>query len=230
MATFLELVKDLARQDGSISPLSITSVVDQTGRPEKMVNYVQKAYNNIQRSRRDWGWLTEEFVATLIPGTPIYTHNSFNLNRWANWVGDKVTGYMPLSLYDPALGIADEHEIAEVAYDYWRSRYGRGDQNSMYWDRPVEWTVSPKNELIFGPWPDDAYQIRGQYQKGPQQLVANDDVPEMPERFHDYIVWEAERLLLIHDGAYQESQFPTQEMATLRHELEIDQLPEVWVP
>jgi hypothetical protein len=230
MATFLELVQDLARQDGSIDPRSITSVVDQGGRPGKMVNYVQKAYNNIQRSRRDWGWLTEDFTATLIPGSAIYTNLSFNLDRWANWIGDKIEGYLPMSLWDPAQGLADEGEIEEVTYDYWRHRYGRGDQSGMYWNRPNEWTVTPKNELAFGPWPDYAYQIRGQYQKGPQQLVANEDVPEMPARFHDLIVWEAERLLLIHDGAYQESQFPTQEMATLRHELEIDQLPEVWVP
>lgn len=230
MATFLELVKDLARQDGSIAVTSITSVVDQTGRVEKMVNWVQKAYNNIQNSRRDWGWLVEEFTHDLIPGTPIYTPASFNLTRFSNWVGDSYNGYMPLSLYDPLTGLSDEAEVGQVTYEYWRQRYGRGDQNIEYWDRPTEWTVTPKNELAFGPYPDVAYTIRGQYQKGPQSLEANTDIPEMPARFHDLIVWEAHRLLLIHDGAYQESQFPTQEMATLRHQLEMDQLPEVVVP
>jgi hypothetical protein len=231
MATFLELVKDLARQDGSISPVSITSVENQTGRPEKMVNFIQKAYNNIQNSRRDWGWLTEEFTGTLISGTPIYTAASFNLTRWSNWVEDGASDYfLPMSLRDPAIGLSDEGEIEQVLYEYWRHRYGRGDQSDMYWNRPIEWAITPKKELAFGPWPDAAYTIRGQYQKGPQLLVANADVPEMPARFHDLIVWEALRLLLVHDGAYQESQFPTQEMATLRHELEIDQLPEVIVP
>jgi hypothetical protein len=230
VATFLELVKDLARQDGSITPASITSVVAQTGRPELMVNLVQKAYGNIERWQQDWGWLVEEFTAPLVPGHPLYTNLSFNLTRWSNWVGDKIEGFQPLSLYDPALGVADEGALDQVSYDWWRQRWGRGDQNSMYWDRPIEWAVSPKGELAFGPWPEFAYQIRGQYQKGPQKLVANGDVPEMPERFHDLIVWEASRLLLVHDGAYQESQFPTQEMAALRHELEVDQLPEVWVP
>ena len=231
MANFLELVKDLARQDGSISPVSITSVENQTGRPEKMVNFIQKAYTNIQNWRRDWGWLVEEFTGTLIPGTPIYTAASFNLTRWANWVEDASADfYLPMSLRDPALGLADEGEIDQVYYEYWRGRWGRGDQNDIYWDRPVEWAITPKKELAFGPWPDDAYIIRGQYQKGPQQLLVNADVPEMPARYHDVIVWEALRLLLVHDGAYQESQFPTQEMATLRHELEIDQLPEVIIP
>jgi hypothetical protein len=230
MATFLELVKDLARQDGSISVTSITSVEAQTGRIEKMVNWVQKAYNNIQNSRRDWGWLIDEFEVSLIPGTAIYTPLSFNLTRFSNWVRDDWDGYKPMSLRDPLIGLADEGELDEIDYRVWRERYGRGDQSSVYWNRPTEWAVTPKNELAFGSVPDTAFTIRGQYQKGPQLLVANSDIPEMPARFHDLIVWEAHRMLLIHDGAYQESQFPTQEMATLRHQLEMDQLPEVVVP
>jgi hypothetical protein len=231
MATFLELVKDLARQDGSISPTSITSVESQTGRPEKMVNFVQKAYTNIQNWRRDWGWLTEEFQGTLIPGTPKYTPASFNLTRWANWVEDGAAiECLPMSIRDPAIGLSDEHEIDQVFFEYWRHRYGRGDQSSMYWNRPIEWAITPKKELAFGPIPDAGYIVRGLYQKGPQLLLLNGDVPEMPARYHDLIVWEALRLLFVHDGAFQESQFPTQEMATLRHELEIAQLPEVIVP
>lgn len=230
MATFLELVKDLARQDGSIAVTQITSVVDQTGRIEKMVNWVQKAYINLQNSRRDWGWLVEEFTFDLIPGTAIYTHLSLNLTRFSNWVGDSYNGYTPLSLYDPLIGLSDEAEVGQVTYEYWRQRYGRGDQNINYWDRPTEWAVTAKNELAFGPYPDAAYRIRGQYQKGPQILTANSDIPEMPARFHDLIVWEAHRLLLIHDGGYNESEFPIREMATLRHQLEMDQLPEVVVP
>jgi hypothetical protein len=230
MATFLELVKDLARQDGSISPVSITSVVDQTGRPEKMVNWVQKAYTNIQNSRRDWGWLIDEFTATLIPGTAIYTPASFNLTRFSNWLRDN-QWQQPLSLRDPLIGLSDEGELQEVTYQYWRERYGRGDRSlTEYWDRPTEYAITPKGEIAFGSFPDEAYVIRGQYQKGPQLLVGNGDIPEMPSRFHDLIVWEAHRLLLIHDGAYNESQFPTMEMATLRHQLEMDQLPEVIVP
>jgi len=230
MANFLELVRQLAEVDGSIDRAAITSVVDQVGRPGKMVNFVNRAYTNIQNSRRDWGWLTEDFEATLIPGTAIYTPASFNLTRFSNFIrDDDDNGYMPLSLRDDSIGLSDEHEVEQITYQHWRTLYGRGDQSSDYWNRPVTWSVTPKRELAFGPYPDAAYVIRSQYQKGPQTLAANSDIPEMPTRFHDLIVWEAHRLLLIHDGAFADSQFPTMEMATLRQELECDQLPEVKV-
>lgn len=229
MATYLELVKDLARESGSMDPAAVTTVVGLTGRPAKMAEWVSQAYITIQNNRRDWGWLVSEFSNALSIGTAAYTPASFNLTRFSSWMGDR-DWYAPLSIYDPATGLSDEHEIPQVSYEYWRSRYGRGDQTITYWNRPTEWAVSPRNEIVFGPYPDKAYVIRGQYQKGPQILAANTDVPEMPSRFHNMIVWEAHRLMLLHDGAYQEAQFPMAEMVALRHQLEMDQLPEVTIP
>src|SRR5687768_4938640 len=101
MATFLELAKDLASESGSMDPAALTNVTGLTGRPAKIVNWVRKAYVNIQNSRRDWGWLVTEFNDELIPGTPAYTPASFNLTRFANWATDR-DWYMPVSIYDPA--------------------------------------------------------------------------------------------------------------------------------
>jgi hypothetical protein len=229
MATFLELVQELARESGSLDPNAITAVEGLTGRAEKMVGWVRKAYVNIQNSRRDWGWLMTSFTANLVPGTAVYTPASFAITRFANWAKDR-DWYMPLSLYDPLVGLTDEHELPNVSHEYWRTRYGRNDQSIENWNRPTEYAISPRNEIVFGPYPDKAYTIRGQYQKGPQVLETSNEVPEMPSRFHEMIVWEANRLLLIHDGAYNDSQLPTMEMVRLRHELELDQLPEVMVP
>lgn len=227
MATYLDLVKDLARESGSMDQSNITTVTGVSGRTEKMANWVKQAYTNIQNSRRDWGWMVEEFSYPLIPGTAVYTPASFNLTRFASWAVDR-HWYMPLSIRDDSLGLGNEQPLPQVCYEEWRSLYGRGDQSN--WMRPTLWAISPKNELVFGAYPDIAYVVRGQYVKGPQILAANADVPEMPERFHQLIVWEALRLLMLHDGAYNEASFPTQEMAVLRHGLESDQLPEVVVP
>lgn len=226
MATYLELAQDLARESGTVDPGAITNVSGLTGRPLKIVNWVRKAYLNIQNSRRDWGWMLDDFTYALSPGAATYTAASFNLTRFASWV-EEHDWFQPLSLYDADIGLSDEQPLRQVPYEYWRSRYGRGDQSSDYWNRPTEYAVTPKDELVFGPTPDKAYVIRGRYSKGPQILTASSDVPEMPSRFHDMITWEALRLLLIHDGAYQESQFSTLEMTGLRHQLELDQLPEV---
>lgn len=227
MATYLELAKKVARESGTIDPAAITSVTGLTGRPNKIVQWVEQAYTNIQNSRRDWGWLIEGFSQPLAQGTAVYTPASFNLTRFSNWVPDKDCWYMPVTVYDPTIGTSDESAIIQIPHELWRTKYNRGDLSSTYWNRPTEWAISPRNEICFGPIPDKAYQVRGQYQKGPQTLATGSDIPEMPSRFHDMIVWEAIRLSMIHDGAYQEAQFPTLEMVGLRHELELDQLPEV---
>lgn len=227
MATFLELAKDVARESGSFDPSLLTSVDGLTGRPAKIVNWVNKAWLNIQNSRRDWGWLIASFDQSLIPGSSVYTPASFNLTRFSSWMKDR-DWFMPLTIYDPTIGVSDEVAIPYISHEAWKSKWDRGDQTN--WGRPIEYSISPRNEIEFGPIPDKAYVVRGQYQKGPQTLVASSDVPEMPARFHDMISWEAQRLMLISDGDYQESQFPMMEMVGLRHELELDQLPEIVVP
>jgi hypothetical protein len=227
MATFLELAKSLARESGSFDPSSLTGVSGLTGRPEKVVNWINRAWLNIQNSRRDWGWLVSPFEVDLIPGSSVYTPASFNLTRFSSWMKD-YCGYQPLTIYDPLIGQSDETALLFIPYEWWQTKWNRGDQTN--WNRPIEYSISPRNELVFGPIPDQTYVVRGQYQKGPQTLEAANDVPEMPARFHDMIVWEGMRLMMVSDGDYQESQYPTMEMVGLRHELELDQLPEITVP
>lgn len=226
MPTFLELAQTTARESGSVDPAAITAVTGLTGRPAKIVNWVAQAYTNIQRSRRDWGWLNAEFSYALVPGTAVYTPASFSLTRFANWQPD-TCHYSPVTLYDPTIGVADEGPLRQITYQQWQTLYGRGDQSNLM--RPVDWAVSPANEIMFGPYPDKTYVVSGIYQKGPQTLTASTDVPEMPSQYHQMIVWEALRLSMIHDGSYQEGQFITMEMLGLRHELERDQLPEITI-
>lgn len=227
MATYLELAKELARESGNFDPELLTSVTGLKGRPAKLVNWVNKAYLNIQNSRRDWGWLISPFSRSLIPGSAVYTPQSFNLLRFSTWSTDR-DWFQPVTLYDPDKGVSDESPLREISHEMWKTLYDRGDQSNF--QRPVDYAISPRGEIEFGPIPDKAYTVRGQYLKGPQILVNSADVPEMPSRFHDMIVWEAQRLMLISDGAYQESQFPMLEMVGLRHELELDQLPEIAIP
>lgn len=227
MATFLELAKAVAQESGSFDPSLLTGVTGLTGRPAKIVGWVQRAYVNIQNSRRDWGWLFAPFTDELIPFSAVYSPQSFNLTRFSSWATDR-DWYMPVTIYDPATGVSDETALRQISHELWKTKWDRGDQTN--YQRPVEYAISPRREIEFGPIPDKAYVVRGQYQKGPQVLAASNEVPEMPERFHDMILWEAIRLMMLSDGDWQEAQFPTMEMVGLRHELELDQLPEVTIP
>lgn len=224
MATFLELVKDLARESGSLSGSTVTTVVATSGRTELLVGWVRKAYNNIQNSRRDWNWLRAEATSPLIIGSARYLPSSLGVTRFGSWVTDGDDWFRPMSIYETAKGVSDEGDIALVQYQWWYDRYGRGTQTN---GRPTTYAISPAGEVVFGPAPDLDYTARFMYVKGPQELAANADVPEMPARFHEMITWEAQRLLMVHDGAYQESQWPAADFTRLRFELEREQLPQM---
>lgn len=225
MSTYLELVQDLARESGTVSPSSITSVVGQTGRIEKLVYWVRKAYIDLQNDRLgQWHWMYAEAAdKSITSGTGCYTGASFGLTRFGNWVVD-ADNLMPVSIYLPATGLSDEGALRQIDWPTWYTKYGRGEQTH---NRPTEYAISPSNEICFGPIPDDTYTLRFPYYKSPQELTANADTPEMPSRFHDLITYMARRKMLIHDGAFQEAQMEAPEMAALRFQLECDQLDEV---
>lgn len=189
---FLALVKDVARQSGTLAGgTTINSVTSLTGRGEKIANWVQSAWDDIQSVRDCWKWQYREFVGALLVDTKRYTYASFNIASLSRWAVD-TDEHKPFTLYDPAIGKADEAPIYFMAYKAWRERYDRGVHTAQ---RPICYSISPTNELVFGPTPDKAYALSGEYWKGPQALAANGDTPEMPAKFHKAIVWRAMMLL-----------------------------------
>lgn len=225
MASFLELVQDLARDTGTLAGgVSLSTVATVSGRAEKLVSWTNKAWRNIQNERRDWLWMRDEFSGALSIGAGRYTAASFTIDdRFSEWMEDS-DFFRPITIYDPLIGVADEGELSQIDFAQWVNKYDRGSQDN---NRPVEWAISPTLELCFGPIPDAEYVVRGHYQKSPQTLVANLDVPEMPVKFHDLIVWEAGRLLNIADGAPTETAADAFEALRLRNQLEREQLPPI---
>lgn len=218
--TFLELVRDLARETGTLAGgVNLSTVISVNGRADKLVNWVQSAWTNIQNDQRDWLWMRREFTGTISAGASRFTPASFDLDRVAEWRGDWDRPSM--WMYDPLIGSSDAANILQIDYDEWRYRYAHrpGDMN-----RPSVWAISPQNELVFGPTPVRDYTISGEYQATPQILVEDNDIPEMPVRFHKLITLEAARLLNLADGAYDAMQAVAQEVVTLREQLKREQL------
>lgn len=225
MATFLDLAKDVARESGTLSPSAITSVEGLTGRPEKVVGWVRRAWVNIQNLSEDWPWMIKRFSAILIPGALAYTPASFNITDWARWMPDhpELDGMVIHGPFQEAGEAGSElRQISHQAME----RYVRGF-NGEEGGKPQEWAIMPDNQILFWPRPDNDYVVRGYYHRSPQILTLATDVPEMPARFHDMIIWEAIRLMMLHDGAYGEAQAPASEFIRMRNELEIAVLPEV---
>lgn len=187
MSTFLQLVQDTARQSGTLAGgTTLSSVTGVSGRAEKLVNWVKRAWEDIQ-NQRDWNFLRAEFSSALTADTKRYTSASFSLTRFRKWTVD-TPRYRHFTLYDADIGVADETELQQIPYQSWRLKYDRGSHDSS---RPIEWAISPAGEFCVGPTPSKAYAIRGEYWKSPQILAANSDEPEAPDHLHQVIVYRA---------------------------------------
>lgn len=221
---YLSLCQMVARESGTVSGTLPSSVAGQTGRLSKIVFWTNDAWRQIQNRRNAWRWMRAEFGApdaVTVAGTKRYTSASFNLTRWAEWITEEDT----VSSYLQSTGVADEQPLLFMPWSLWKRTYDRGEQQQ---DRPIHYTISPAGEFCIGPTPDDTYVIRGEYRKSPQSLTANDDVPELPARFHDIIAWYALLLLAEHDEG---GQLPLARAGrnynTLMDDLERDQLPQL---
>lgn len=223
MATFLELCRDVARESGTLAGgVTLPSVVNATGRADKVVSWTNKAWQKIQTDRRDWRWMQRQFASALAIGVARYTPASFGVDaRFGAWATDQRC-FRPFTIYDVSIGRADETEIREIEWETWLYRYDRGAHDA---DRPAEYAISPLNEVCLGVTPDKAYAIRGGYKASPQVLALNTDVPEMPAEYHGAIVWRALRLLALSDEAQFSLQGSIAEYAEDMRKLERDQLP-----
>jgi hypothetical protein len=227
MATFLELCQKVARESGTISGTAPASVIGQTDRLSKVVHWTRDAWTAIQNARGSWLWMRREFSGTTSAGIARYTPAAFSLGDHGRWLTDQpLADYFPMSAYLQSAGANDEGLIQEIPFNLWRTRYDRGIQVNA---RPSSYAVSPLDDLCLGPVPDGTYVIKGEYVKTPQILSANGDIPEMPARFHDAIVWKAVLLLAEHDEANVPMATARANYAELMVALERDQLPRLTI-
>lgn len=199
---YLQLCQDVVRESGTISgDTTPTTTVGQSGRLLKVVNWVVKAWQEIQNLHDDWIWMRAEFSGPIIQGTTRYLYTTMTgITRWSRWLTGEDTDFM---IYKTSLGVSDETLLTEISWPVWRARYGRGTQVQR---RPIEYAISPLGEICLGPVPDAAYTLRGEYQLSAQTLSANADIPELPDTsLHTVIVWKA--LLLL--AQFDEGNWPT---------------------
>lgn len=195
MATFLQLVNDLERESGTIQKGSrLATVANAPARQEKMVEWVAEAWRLIQIERADWPWMRCEFEGPLIPGMSRYNGMALGITDFSRWVNR--ARYEPYTLYDPLLGRKDEHRLRFIGWREFKERWDRGVHDAQ---RPTDVAVSPDGKLCVGATPDKPYTLRGEYHCAAQVLVANSDVPKLPEEHHGIIVWRALMLLGEHD-------------------------------
>jgi hypothetical protein len=225
---FLQLAQRVARESGTIpgdsQPSSVTS---QTGRLQSLINWTNTAWEEIQSRDNSWLWMQSTFSGTTISGTGEYAADALGItSRFSHWMPVDADGYVTFSIYPTADGAMYERPLRYVTYD----QFYRNTQGIHENDLPQMFAITPAGNIILHPTPDAEYTIRGRYMKSPQTLSANTDIPEMPERHHMLIVWEALLLLAQFDEAV--TQFPMWGLNArkLMGELQSLQLPQIRMP
>jgi hypothetical protein len=229
MATYLELVQRVTSESGTVKgDAQPPTVTGQSGRLRRLVNWTNDAWRAIQNQRSHWQWMRGEFEGQTVGSTQRYAGSVFVPSRFADFVYTGSPSEGGVSLFRTSDGPDGEGPLAYLAWPDFHQVLLRGANRSRE-GRPSHFTITPAGELALWPTPDAAYTVRGLYRKDVQTLSADGDVPEMPSRFHDLIVWKA----LIYLAAYDESvvQEPRWrlEAARIMSELERDQLPRITV-
>jgi hypothetical protein len=189
---FVSLCRAVARESGAVADGLPLTVVNQKGFLGRVVAWTADAWLEIQTERSDWLFMRAETVFPTVAGVERYPPLPSDFGTW----------HLPggFWLHDPAIGLADEGPIRVVDWQTWRWRWGRGER---ILNRPVEVAVAPGDHaLVFGPVPDRTYHVRAEYQRRPQLLVNDTDVPQgLPEHLHPVIVWRALHKYAAYDEA-----------------------------
>lgn len=232
MATYLALCQKLASDSGTISGTLPSTVVGQTQRLAKIVRWTNDAWRSIQNAHGSWRWMRSDFAGQTVIGQRRYTGTDFGISRLAEWIYSGMPEENRYSCYKTATGVADEGPLCFLDWDMFYATKMRGPQTS---GRPAYFTITPENEIALAPLPDAAYTVRGPYRKDVQDLTVpaaidaspDDNIPEMPVRFHDLIVDVALMMLGTHDEAQVQVPLWRLRQLSLFSDLERDQLPRI---
>jgi hypothetical protein len=82
---------------------------------------------------------------------------------------------------------------------------------------------------MLGSLPDDVYKIMGEYQTKATNLVADTDVPEMPEAYHLMIVYKAMQSYGLYEAAPEVLSRGQIEYQKLLTQIEREQIPDVYL-
>jgi hypothetical protein len=229
MSTFLQLCQRVAQESGTVSSgTSPSTVVAQTGRLGKIVNWTNTAWTDIQLDRSEWRWMRKELEEDLVASTQRYSASDLSVTSFQKWLVTGDYNEDRWSLYVTADGVETEGPIHFLAWDDFYTTQLRGTPPSE--GRPRYFSIDDSEKLVFSPVPDVAYTLRGLYRKGVQTLAVDADTPEMPAAYHMLIVWEALKLLGNFDEAsIQQRAEWAQNARRIRFNLERDQLPPVGI-
>lgn len=224
MSTFLALCQSL-RQNATDSGVGPATVIGQTGELARFVSWVSDGYVDLQNDRQDWKWLHKYFTVNATAGDGDYAYADCNdavtgvaIDRFSHWWQYEFKAYLTSD------GVGTEYPLAWADWNWFRRIYRYGTQAP---GQPRHVSVDNTMKFVLGPVPDAVYTVSGGYQRGPQILAVDADIPELPTRFHQLLMYEGLSRYGGNRIAPEAMVRAISEGGLLRSALEMDQLPTV---
>lgn len=220
MSNFLELCQKL-RQEAGISGTGPTSVLNQSGEMKRIVDWIARAYEDVQNAEGQWNFLRRDFTFPTIQGVQAYTADSVGLPEHESWLDQSFRVYLTEMGYD------DEVWIKYWPWESFRDAYIRsGNRDTV--GRPIAWTIRPEDQAVMlWPLPDLDYTIVGEYMRRPAVMAASVDVPLFPRQFHDVLMWRALMWYGNYESAPELYATGRGEFERMMNRLRRDQLPQI---
>jgi len=222
MSNFLQIVQDL-RAESTDSGSGPSTIVGATGEHGRFVLWVKDGYVELQNERDDFLWMRKSFYVDTVASDGEYAYTDCTdtvtliaITRFARWYRDCFKAYLV------STGVGAEYPLIWLDWETFRRVYRYGTQND---GMPIHVSMDPTMAFVLGPKPSAIYRVSGDYQLGPQILALDEDIPELPTRFHKILTYYA---LSKYGGSRVAPEVmlrASAEGGRLRAMLELDQLP-----
>lgn len=219
---YLEGVQRLHRESGR-STTAPTGLVGATDRNQRLFDWYADAWRDIQ-TERDWRFMRATLNVALTVNQQTYTGSGLGATRFGRWRAEdgdyqvntyssgSPNGLLPLKFWQ-----------LDRFKEFWVYR-------DMGASQPTAWTVDENDQLLIGPKPSEAFMLRIDYWKSPQELTADEDEPDLPDRFKLLPMWRALKAVALNDAAPETLTRAEREYDILHNRMLSDQArrPTLW--
>lgn len=211
--TFLEICKQVHRliRPGPELPGTVpTTTVGQTGVLGEIVEWVIRAYQDIQSEESEWTFMVGRGSLALSAATRTYALSAMTNSVPTAGLAEQVLPFKQRDggqygkIYLTASGVAAEQLCVYIPYEDWRGYFDRGTRQS---GQPRYFTTRQGGALLeFDPTPDDSYTFEIDFKYKPKLWTATSDGAldpvnyplhdgasgrGLPVNYHPVIAWRA---------------------------------------
>ncbi len=177
MSTFIELARGVRSKVGmqGTGPASVSV----SGAEADIVSAVKDAWVDIQNTRPDWRWMRSRVSFSTTADTSTYTLADIFTGSYRHKLWRKDTAYATVD--------GKKRRLRFIEYDTFVYRHNNDTTTSHI----SEYTIRPEDDALILNTPDATYPVIIDYQKSPQILSLDVDIPELPSYYHLLIEYAA---------------------------------------